>query len=358
MKIIDRYILGKFLGTFVYAVLLFSAVAIVIDLTEKIDNFLDKDIPLQEIIFGHYLNFIPYIDALLMPLFVFITVIFFTSRLTNRSELLAMVGSGVSFYRILVPYLVGALIIASSLFVFNHYLVPKANKGRLAFQYTYISTIVRSLKRNVHLQVSPTEYMYVENYSMQDSLGYKFSYEVVQDNRITYKLRADRMKWNTKKGQWEFRNYTERTFNRGKETLAQGKQLDSLFNFYPKDMEFRTSLREEMTTPQLKEYIAVLEARGADYLDFYYIELYRRTANAYTVLILTIIGFVISSRKVRGGIGVQLVAGIVLGLLYIIFERFSTTFSTNGDLDPFLGVWLPNFVFTIICVVMLLRAPK
>ena len=358
MKKLDWYILRKFLGTFFFVVVLFSMIAVVIDLTEKIDDFLKKDVPFFDIVFGYYVNFLPYIDSLLAPLFIFISVIYFTSKLAGRSEIIAMVGNGINYYRILVPYIVGALILGSTLFVFNHYLVPKSNHKRLEFEAKFILSRFGFQFLNMHMQVAPNNYLFLKNYSQLDTIGYNFSYEVIKEGKLLYKMTADRIKWNGQKNVWEMRNYFVRQFDRRGEHILKGPQLDTLLTFLPKDLSARTSIREEMTTPELRKYIKQLEQRGVDYIDYYYIEEYRRTANAYTVLVLTIIGYVIASRKVRGGTGLKLVAGISLALAYIIFERFATTFATNGNLDPFIATWIPNMIFTVICLTMLFKAQK
>lgn len=355
---LDIYIMRKFLGAFVFAIMLFTSVAVVIDLTEKIKNILENKVPLGALITEYYLMFIPWIDALLTPLFVVMAVIFFTSRLASRTEIVAMLATGVSFYRVMVPYLASAFLIAVGLYAANNYIVPYANEKRLAFEYAYINKPHKRYNKDVHLQIQPTEYIYMENYSNTDSTGYKFAYEVIVDGKLQYKLRADRIQWNGSEKTWTIRNFIIREFKEDREVVTTGISKDTVFNFQPRDLEERVSLKEEMTTPELKAFIETMRLRGADNVEHYLIELYRRSADPVTVIILTIIGLALSSRKVRGGIGVHIVLGLLISGAFIIFSQFSVTFSTNGGLHPFLGVWIPNFVFAFVAAFLIWRAPK
>lgn len=355
---LDRYIMKKYLGSFVFALGLFTLISVVIDLVEKIDNVIRNNVPISDLIFDYYFNFIPYIDALLTPLFVFISVIFFTSQLAARTEIVAMLASGISFYRILVPYMWSALLVAGVHYYASNYLVPDANKKRLAFEYAHIHNPHRRYNKNVHLQVEKDRYVYMENYSNTDSTGYKFTYEVIENGKLIYKLRADRIRWNMEDSNWNVRNYVARTFTRDGELLATGAKLDTMFNFEPKDFEHRISLKEEMTTPELRKFIDLMLVRGADDVAYYWIELYRRTADPFTILILTVIGFSMASRKVRGGIGMHIVIGLLLGGIFVFSTRFFTTFTTNGNLPAIWGVWLPNVFFMLLAAIVAYRAPK
>lgn len=359
MKKIDRFIIGKFLGTFFFSILLFTLVAIVIDLTEKLDNFFDKDIPINEIVFSYYLNFIPYIDALLTPLFIFISVIFFTSKMASNSEIVAILSSGVSFYRLLVPYIFSAGLLAILLLFTNHFIVPNANRDRLNFEHTYINSYMKNRTEiNIHMQIEKDTYLYIENYKPKDSLGYKFTFEKVREGKLVYKLRADKISWDSKENQWKMRNYFIRTIDQMEESIRMGKDLDTLMGFYPNDFDERSSLMGEMNSIDLNKHIQELKRKGAEGVEFYEIEYYRRTADAFTAIILTLIGFALASRKTRGGLGLHIVMGFAISAGYILFSRFSTTFATNGNLDPFLGVWIPNLIFGVLAIVLLRRAPK
>lgn len=357
LKKLDIYIARKYLGTLLFALLLFTMVAIVIDLVEKLDDLIEKNVSAKELIFDYYFNFIPYIDALLTPLFVFIAVIFFTSRLAYRTEIVAMLASGMSYYRVLLPYFVSGLLVACILWWGNNYLIPNANKDRLAFEAKYINTYDR-YNRNVHLQVQKNHYIFMENYASKDSTGYKFSYEVFNNGQLAYKLRADRIKWDGTTGQWSVKNYVVREFDRDGERFYSGKNLDTVYNFKPVDLDKRSSTKEEMNTTELRAQIDLMQARGEEGVEYYYIELYRRTADSVMVLILTLIGATIASRKVRGGMGFHLAMGFALAGLYIVFSQFSKTFSTNGNLPPILGIWIPNVIFAGLGLWLLKKAQK
>ncbi len=332
-------------------------VAIVIDLVEKLDDIIEKQVPIGELIVHYYFNFVPYIDALLTPLFAFIAVIFFTSRLAYRTEIVAMLASGISYYRVLVPFFAAAFLIAGLLWWGNNYGVPNANKNRLAFEAKYINNFDR-YRKNVHLQISKDNYIFMENYASRDSTGYKFSYEIFNAGQLVYKLRADRIQWQGSTESWSVKNYVVREFTREGETFYSGKELDTVYNFKPTDLERRTNTKEEMNTTELKEYIDIMQLRGEEGVEYYYIELYRRTADSFMVLILTLIGATIASRKVRGGMGFHLAMGFALAGLYIVFGQFSKTFSTNGSLPPILGIWIPNFVFAALGAWLFKKAQK
>lgn len=355
---LDRYIIRRFLLTFLLAIVLFTFIAVVIDLTEKVDDFIEKAVPLREVVFGFYCNFIPYIDALLTPLFIFISVIFFTSRMAYRSEIIATLASGISFYRMLVPYMFCAALLAAGLLYANHFLVPDTNKNRLAFEYAYIDNPYRNLDRNIYLQVERDKYAYLENYQPRDKQGFKFSYEVIQQGQLRYKLRADKIEWREEEQRWRLRNYLLVQYQEFGEHIFKGASLDTTLGFQPDDFFQRVSLKEEMNTPVLRQHIRTLQARGVEKTVFYLIELHRRTADAFTVFILVLIGVALASRKVRGGSGLHIAIGITLSASFIIFTRFSTTFATNGNLSPFLSVWIPNVIYGALAVWLLLRAPK
>ncbi len=359
LKKLDLYIIKKFLGTFVFALLLFTMVSVIIDLTEKIDGFIQHGITLKQAVFDFYLNFIPYIDALLTPLFVFISVIFFTSKLATDSEIISMYSGGISVYRVLLPYIISCTIIATALLYANHMIVPKANKNWQTFEYTHLSNRgVLRINRTHQLQIEKGKFLYVENYTQYDQVGYKFAFEVVQNDKLIYKLKADRIAWIDSLHQWKMTNYLVRKFDDKGEIITEGMVLDTFMGFTPKDLDMRVSIKEEMQTPELLAHIKKLKINGYQDLPHYEIEFHRRTADVFMTYILTIIGFSIASRKVRGGIGLHIVAGFAISAIYILLSRFTTTFSTNGDLHPFLGVWIPNFLFMIVAAYLLKRSQK
>ena len=355
---LDWYIIRKYLVTFFFAIILFSFISVVIDLTEKVDELIEKSVPLKETIFSYYFNFLPYIDTLLSPLFIFISVIFFTSRMAYRSEIIAILASGISFYRMLVPYFVTSIFLAILLLYANHFLVPNTNKKRLAFEYTYIDNPYRYLDQNIYLQIEKDKYVYMENFHPKEGVGYKFSYEVIRDGKLEYKLRGDKIEWIEKDHNWRIKNYFTRTYNELGEKLTKGASIDTSLNFEPSDIFQRVSVKEEMNTPALRQYIETLKLHGVEKIEFYLIELHRRTADAFTVFILMLIGVAVASKKVRGGSGLHIAVGVALSASFIIFTRFTTTFSTNGNLSPFLSVWIPNIIYGALAVWLIVRAPK
>ncbi|MFN8277885.1 MAG: LptF/LptG family permease [Chitinophagales bacterium] len=359
MKKIDWYILKKFLGTFVFILFLLLLITIVIDVSEKIDNFLNGDATLKIIITQYYVSFIPYIGAMLAPFFILVACIFFTSQLADRSEIIAILNSGTSFYRMLRPYFVGACILAGSLWFCNNYLVPYSNKKRIAFEHTYINKYMDNISLNYHRQIADHTYLFMENYRPSDAAGFKFAIDHFKDSRIDYRLRAEKIEWLPKTAQWRLSNwYTRTAASEGTDVIQSGKVLDTAFHFTPKDFKYSANNKDEMTTPELIRYIDEMKASGQNYIEFYEVERWRRSASAASVFIMTLIGVSVASRKVRGGLGWHLVLGIGLSSLYEIIGKFSVTFSTNSTLPPVIGVWIPNIVFGFLAVYLVWRAPK
>ncbi|MBS1595174.1 MAG: LptF/LptG family permease [Bacteroidetes bacterium] len=358
MKKIDWYILKKFLGTFVFIIVLLNLITVVVDVSEKIDNFLDGSATVWEIIFSYYLAFIPYISSMLAPFFVLVAVIFFTSQLADRSEIIAILNSGTSYYRMLLPYGVGALILGGGLWVCNNYLVPMANHKRLLFESTYINKFTRTLSYNYHRQISPGTFMYVENYRPADAVGSRFSIDKFENGKMVTKLRSESIAWDTIKKTWRVKNYYIRELHPEGDVIRTGASMDSLFSFRPENFAITTDRKDEMTTPALKDFIRHMQKAGSNDIEFYEVELYRRTSGAFSVLIMTLIGVSLASRKIRGGLGWHLVLGIALCATFEIIMKFSITFSTNASLPPFIGVWIPNFLFGIIAFYLLKTAPK
>jgi lipopolysaccharide export system permease protein len=358
IRILDSYITRKFLTTFFFAIGLIILIAIVFDISEKIDDFLEKEAPLRAIVFDYYLNFIPYFTNLFSPLFIFISVIFFTSKLASQTEIVAILASGVSFRRLLVPYIVVALGLGTLSFYLNGWVIPRANKTRLAFENTYIKNPYELKARNIHRQIRPGEFIYLESYNNIDRIGYRFTYEKVTDGRLVYKLNADRILWDSLANQWTMERYMTRTIDGMNEKLTSGDKLDTLLNFHPSEFGQRMNFVETMDMKELNEYIEAKKLRGAEGLQFDMVEKYRRTSYPFATVILTLIGVALSSRKVRGGIGLQIGLGILLSFTYIMFMQISTTFATNGNFPPLLAVWIPNIVFTAIAIWLIRIAPK
>jgi lipopolysaccharide export system permease protein len=358
MKKIDWYILKKFLGTFVFILLLLILITVVVDISEKIDNFLDGTATVREIIFQYYLCFIPYICTLMAPFFVLVAVIFFTSQLADRSEIIAILNSGTSYYRFLYPYFIGALILGSTLWYCNNYLVPMANKRRLDFENTYINKFTKTLSYNYHRQIAPNTFMYLEDYHPANAVGARFSIDKFENGKLAVKLRSETIAWDSTTQKWKIHNYFIREIHPGGDVIRTGAELDSLFPFRPENFAITNDRKDEMTTPMLKDFIRHMQKSGSNDIEFYEVELFRRTSGAFSVLIMTLIGVSLASRKIRGGLGWHLVLGIALCASFEIIMKFSVTFSTNSSLQPFIGVWIPNVIFGFIAIYLTKTAPK
>lgn len=358
MKKIDWYIFKKYVGTFFFIMALLIAITIVIDISEKIDVLLDGGIPLKVIITQYYIGFIPYISSLLAPFFILVAVIFFTSQLADRSEIIAILNSGTSFYRFLLPYFYGALFFAVLLYFGNHYFIPRANKTRIAFEDKYINKVSKTAAYNFHRQVAPGTIIYMEAYRPYDATAYRFSMEQFDKGSLQYKLRGDRIEYVKATKKWKISNYYIRTLVGEQYRLQYGESIEKTLPFKPDDFQFGSGVKETMTTPELVEYIAEMKKAGQSYLEFYEIERYRRTSIPFSIFIMTLIGVSLASRKIRGGLGWHVVLGIGLSATYEIIMKFSVTFSTNASLPPFMGVWIPNLIYGAIALYLLKKAPK
>lgn len=355
MKILDRYILWRFLSTFFYAIIILSAIACVIDYSEKVDDFIKRGAPAMAIL-NYFKNFIPHIVALLFPLFLFISTIYFTSRLANRSEIIALLASGVSYPRFLLPYAWGALFLCSISFVANHWIVPEANRQRLAFENQYVRGQTVLSDRNVHLRIAPHLYVYVQSYDYSTNMGTRFSAETIEGTLLKEKIMADRVSYDSLNDQWNLYEVMVRQNDGIKETLEFHDHLVRKFpSFKPLDLETDNAIKEALTTPELQAFIEQETLRGRESLNFYYVEKYRRTAQPFSGLILTLIAVTIASRKIRGGSGLHLALGITISALYIMAMQFSTTLSTKSGLNPLAAVWLPNLLFGLLALWLLLK---
>ena len=358
MKKIDWYILKKFLGTFVFIMLLLILITVVIDVSEKIDNFLDGTATWREIVFSYYLSFIPYIVAMLAPFFVLVSVIFFTSQLADRSEIIAILNSGTSYYRFLWPYFIGAVILGGGLWYSNNYLVPASNKRRLAFENKYVNKFTNNLAYNFHRQIRPGMFMYVENYRPVDAVGFRFSIDKFENGKMAFKLRSDKIEWDKKINKWRVYNFYSREMHPTGDIIKTGMEFDSTYNFTPESFSVTSDRKDEMTTPRLADYIDHMKKAGSNDIEFYEVELYRRTSGAFSVFIMTLIGVSLASRKLRGGLGWHLVLGVALCSIFEIIMKFSVTFSTNSSLPPVVGVWIPNVIFGFVAIYLTVKAPK
>ncbi len=359
-KILDRYILQKFIGTFVFLMFLLILVFLIFDLSENIDKFLSRNAPTNEIVFSYYLNSIPFYLSMVFPLFVFLSVIFFTSKMANRSEIIPILGSGVSLWRLARPYLIGSAAIAAFFFVMIGYVLPPANKERMDFMSKYVRDGVYLTGRNSHLQIAKGKYIYFESFQYPDSAGFLFSYEEISKGRLKRKFFADRLQWDSKKQSWKADQYYWRIYlpNR-KERIERGTTTWIKLPFHPNDIgkSFEGEDISTLTTPDLKKYIALEELRGREvaHLNF---EVWKRLTAPATTLVLTLIGLALSARKKRGGIGLNLAVGIGLCFSYILLDRFSAIFAANNDLPVVVAAWIPTVVFGLIALILIRFAPK
>jgi len=358
LKIIDWYIIKKFLGTYFFAIALIILIAIIFDISEKIDDFLEKGAPLSEIIFKYYLNFIPWFANLFSALFVFIAVIFFTSKMANNTEIVAILGSGISFWRMLRPYFIAATFLAALSFVLNAWIIPHSNSIRMQFEDRYVHNPDDLSVINRHIQVSPGVYAYFERFDGRTYQGWKFTLEKLENGEHIYKLIANNMKFDTLSTHWKMENYAFLTFNGMKQTIKTGPRLDTVFSFRPKDFITKNYKIETMNNGVLKEFIASQRLKGAENVEDAVVELYKRSSMPFASFILTLLGVSLSSRRVRGGIGMQLGLGLALSFTYVLFQRVFETFATQGGFPPLLAVWIPNIIFTVVGLLLVRNAPK
>jgi len=358
-KIIDRYIIRKFLGTYFFAIILIIVIACIFDFSEKVDDFIEKNAPVKAIILDYYLNFIPYFALLYSHLFTFIAVIFFTSKMAYRTEIVAILSSGVSYKRLLWPYFVSASIIAVFAYILTNFVVPNVNKVRLEFEENYIhSQPVSYSYRNIHKQIMPGTFIYMESYSNISNTGYRFSIEKYNENELVSKLMGDNILWDSTKRKWTIRDYYVRTIDGMKENVKESRTVDTTLNIYPADFRRRTNIVESMDLFELNRFIKQQRAQGAENIESYLLEKYKRVSVPFSTFILTLIGVCVSSRKAKGGIGLHIGVGLGFCFSYILFMQFTSQFAISGGFNPLLAVWLPNIVFAIVGYYLYKLAPK
>ncbi|NOX85993.1 MAG: YjgP/YjgQ family permease [Chlorobi bacterium] len=359
MKIIDKYIIKKFLGTFFYAISLLIIIVIIFDISENIDRFIENEAPLRAIVFDYYLNFIPYFINLFIYLFTFISVIFFTSKLAGDSEIIAILSSGISFKRLLVPYLVASVFLAVFSLYLGNFLIPKTNKLLREFKNIYMEKLTKDNERNFHVQIEPNTYAYVESYVSSLNRGYKFSIEKYKGEQLVYKLMANQIIRDTVNKKWKIKNYFIRIMDSTGQKIIRGREMDTtLTSLKPSDLYEIKEDFQEMNYFQLNKYIREEKAKGSIAYKKYEIEKYKRLSGPVAIIILTFIGVALSARKVRGGIGMHLGVGIALTFSYIFLMQVSTVFSAFGNLSPAIAPWIPNFIFLLIGLYLLKKAPK
>lgn len=354
-KILDRYIIRKFLGTYVFAIVLLLAIVIMFDINEKLDSFVKA--PLKSTIFDYFLNFLPYFANQFSPLFTFIAVIFFTSKLAGNSEIIAMLSTGMSFRRLMRPYLFSAAIIAAASFVLSAYIIPPANVKRINYTNTYVKNKRVDYGSNIMLMVAPGQIAYMNRYDNISKTGYRFMLESFEGKRLVSRLTANSVRWDTLYS-WKLSDYVVRDFRDNREFIRKGYSLDTIIPFEPRDFLISEEDHEKMTSPELSRYIERQKRRGVTNIQSFEVEKERRYAMTAAAFILTIIGLSLSARKVKGGMGLNIGIGLVLSFSYILFMTITQTFAISGLTSAFVAMWIPNLIYTIIAIALYRRAAR
>lgn len=358
LKKLDFYIIRKFLGTYFYSILLLTVIIIIFDISEKIDDFIEKDAPLRAIIFDYYFNFIPYFVNMFSALFTFIAVVYFTSRLASNTEIVAMLNAGISFYRILLPYLISAVFLTLLSFTLMNYVIPYTNRDLRAFEKLYIKNPFKSNEMNLHLQLEPGTYIYVENFNSVGNVGYRFSVEKFDSTGLKMKLRADMITWDSIQNRWHMTNYVIRQILPNGEKIRTGVETDTVMKFTPADFKVDIEDAKVMTYTQLNKFIEQEKMRGSTLTGQFNLEKYKRLTFPFANIVLTFIGVALSSRKVRGGIGMHLGMGIAIAFTFILLLQISSVFAIFGNLPASIALWIPNIIYAIVAVILLRLAPK
>lgn len=355
---LDWYIIKKFLGTYIFMIVLIISIAVVFDINEKIDKFITHNASLQDIIFDYYLNFIPYYTNLFSPLFVFLAVIFFTSKLALNSEIIAILSNGISFTRMMKPYMISALVIALFSFVFGSYIIPPANATRIKFEQNYVDPRKKKTgDRDIQFKVAPGVIVYFGNYDMQTNTGYNFSIDHFDSLQLVSRLTAQSIRYDSAY-HWTIKDYQIRDFDGLKETITQGSSIDTMLQIVPNDFIIANSDQQMMTSPQLRNHVKSQKERGMGNIQAFQIEYHSRIASVFSAFILTLIGAALSARKVKGGMGLNIGIGLALSMAYILFMTVSSTFAVKGGMSPFIAAWIPNFIFILIALFLYKRAPN
>ena len=359
LKKLDLYIIKRFMSTFIVALGLFTLIIVIFDVSEKLDDFVEKNAPLRAIVVGYYLNFIPFILNLFSPFFVFLTVIFFTSKMAEKSEIVAMLASGVTYNRFLAPYVGVALLFGAFSFVLNAWVIPRSDKLRVEFENKYVRNVSDEYKENIVRQIKPGVVMSLGNFNRMDSSGFVLNIEWIENGKIVKKLTADRINWQARKQKWRIHNYRYRyIFADGKEQLRLGEFQDTLIPFNPNDFFRRDDDVQSFNMKELETYIELEKMRGTGRAFFYQTEKYRRYAAPFSLLLLSFIGVCVSSAKKRGGIGINLAVGLFISFAYLFIIQWFISYGSNGTLPPALAVWLPNLMFLPVAIYFYVTAQK
>ncbi|HEY9081976.1 MAG TPA: LptF/LptG family permease [Vicingaceae bacterium] len=359
MKIIDAYIIKKFLGTFAFTILLIIPIIIIFDLSENLQTFIERKASVSAIFLDYYLNFVPFLINQLSPIFIFITVIFFTSKMASNSEIVAILAGGVSFRRLLRPYLISAAILTIISFYLNNFVIPEANKERIAFEEVYRKNKFRNVDRDIHMQIDKETFIYMSSYNADIDMGIDFSIENFnEEGELTYKLIADNVIWDTITHKWHIGNYYERYINGLDEIVNTGAYKDTTLNLKPEEFKRRKSFVQTMGYKELNDFIEEAVFKGSEKITRYLVERQTRFAYPFATFILTVIGVSMSSRKVRGGIGLHIGLGLLISASYILFMQIFTSFALTSGASVLVAVWTPNVLYGLLALYLLKIAPK
>ena len=361
LKRLDRYIIAKFIGTYIYSILLIISIAIVFDINENLAKFSQYGAPLKAIVFEYYANFVPYFSNLFSPLFVFIAVIFFTSKLAGNSEIIAMLAAGVSFKRLMRPYMISAALIAVVNLALGAYVIPKGTIIRQDFEAKYKNSKKTLSASNVQLMVGPGVIAYMQQYDDRSRTAYGFSLDKFENKKLVSHMTASMIRYDSisdSRYHWKAQNYKIRTLKGLKEEIKTGSNLDTLIMMEPIDLVFSNGQQETLTSPELRQYISKQIDRGSSNVVQYEVEYHKRIATSFASFILTIIGVSLSSRKRKGGMGLYLGIGLALSFTYILLQTISSTFAINADTPPLLAAWIPNLLYVFIAYFCYRQAPN
>lgn len=360
MNIIDRYIIKKYLSTFVFTVGIFIIVIVVFDVSEKLDDFLKNKAPMSKVFLEYYaLGSIPFFLNMLTPLINFIAVIFFTSKMADQTEVVPILSGGMSFNRFLRPYMIAAGIIFSFTMVSNLYIIPYTNKIKVNFENVYVKPQkVSSSTLSTHMQIDSNTYVYIDNFDTKRNIGYNFSLEKFSGDQMIEKLMAQRITWDSVATKWKIEDYTVRKIDGLKESMEKGTARDTTLDMLPRDFEVYDNVFTAMDTKELNDRIRKEETRGTGMMTDLLLEKYKRYIGPFSAFILTLMGVSLSSKKVRGGIGLSLGIGIALSFTFIVLVQFSTMFSLKGGLPPLIAILIPNVLFLALGLWLKYKAPK
>lgn len=358
IKIIDWYIIKKYLGTFVFTLGIFTVVIVIFDISEKLDNFLEYRAPIGKIVFQYYAGLVPFYLNMLSPLINFIAVIFFTAKMADQTEIVPILSGGASFKRFLRPYFIASGIIFTVSLIFNLFIIPETNQLKIDFENTYIDPVSNTSKMHTHMRLDKKTYVYIESFDNKSKTGYRFNMDKFEGKTLKEKLVADRISWDSLKRRWSIQNYSIRSINGLKEKMVTGLKKDTILDMSPADFELYDNIYQAMNMRELNERIRKEDIRGTGVMDNLLLEKYKRFVYPLSAFVLTLMGVSLSSRKVRGGVGLSLGIGIFLSFAYILFMQFSTMFALKGGLSPIIAVCIPNLIFGALGLYLMKKAPK